>query len=231
MKIVVLQSNYIPWKGYFELISQADVFCFYDEVKYTKNDWRNRNQLIDDNGPFWLTIPISKESVNFKIEEVKITDPSWQKKHYKTIASTYAKAPQFKIVDSILQEIYLNNSWVYLSEMNQYFIEKVARYIGLKTRFVKSGDYQLPDDRVMRLASLVKQVGGTTYISGPAAKDYLTGREHIFADANIELRYATYGPYLPYRQNSPGFTNNVSIIDTLMFIPKESLIDYITSAK
>ena len=72
MKVAVLQSNYLPWRGYFKIIYESDIFCFYDSVKYTKNDWRNRNIIVGPNGKFWITIPISNQSVNLKINQVQI---------------------------------------------------------------------------------------------------------------------------------------------------------------
>ena len=60
-KIAILQSNYIPWKGYFDIISKVDEFIFYDEVQYTKHDWRNRNRIKTSNGLIWLTIPVNNK--------------------------------------------------------------------------------------------------------------------------------------------------------------------------
>src|SRR3954469_16903743 len=95
MKVVVLQSNYVPWKGYFDLIHDADLFVFYDEVKYTKNDWRNRNKIFTTNGVQWLTIPISKDAVKQKISQVEIKDNGWQELHYKSLFFGYKSAPFF----------------------------------------------------------------------------------------------------------------------------------------
>ena len=120
MNVVILQSNYIPWKGYFELINDADVFCFYDEVQYTKNDWRNRNKLNNINGAFWLSIPINKVAVKLKISEVNLPKTEWQLEHLNIIKQTYKKAPQFNVIYSFLEDFYLSNPWENLSEMNHY---------------------------------------------------------------------------------------------------------------
>ena len=228
MKVVILQSSYVPWKGYFDLIRDADVFCFYDEVKYTKNDWRNRNKLLDKNGEFWLSIPIAKEAVKKKISEVELPGIDWQKKHYNVIMSTYYSAPQKNVLTPLLDDIYLNNNWQYLSQVNQYSTKNIAEYIGLKTQFKNSANYNLDGDRINRLISLIKQIGGTEYISGPSAKNYLNGSEHLFADAGIKLSFKNYGPYPVYEQNVNSFNGHVSIIDLLMFIPQEKVIDYLT---
>lgn len=228
MNIVILQSNYIPWKGYFELITDADIFCFYDEVQYTKNDWRNRNQLINNNGPFWLTIPIQKDAVKLKISEVELPKSKWQLDHLNIINQTYKKSTQFDAVFPLLEEIYLNE-WNYLSHFNQSFIKKICEFIGIKTKVVNSKDYELKGDKINRLIHLIKQLNGKKYISGPAGKDYLNDFQYHFNENDIELEYKQYGPYSTYKQNSKVFNNFVSIIDLLMFVPQDELLDYIKS--
>lgn len=74
-KVGVIQSNYIPWKGYFDLIHDVDLFVFYDDVQYTKNDWRNRNLIKTPTGAKWLTIPVSS-NLNNLIYEVELKDHS-----------------------------------------------------------------------------------------------------------------------------------------------------------
>ena len=66
-KIAILQSNYIPWKGYFDLINMVDEFIIYDDVQYTKNDWRNRNKIKTSQGIQWLSIPVRQENLVQKI--------------------------------------------------------------------------------------------------------------------------------------------------------------------
>src|SRR5436305_3143233 len=102
MRAVVLQSNYVPWKGYFDLIQNADVFVYYDEVQYTKNDWRNRNRICSKNGHHWLTIPVSRDAVKLKISEVPLPDSCWQLDHFKTLSHSYLPAPYFRQIQPLL---------------------------------------------------------------------------------------------------------------------------------
>lgn len=229
MKVVVLQSNYIPWKGYFELINDADVFCFYDEVQYTKNDWRNRNRILGPNGLFWLTIPIAKEAVKLKISEVAIERHDWQVKHFRTIEQTYAKSINKKEVLELLSPIYLEQNWTSLSELNQHLIKNIAQFIGIKTQFKNSADYNLDGDRLDRLTNLIDQLGGKEYISGPAAKDYLDGNEYLFEQKGIKLSYKKYGPYIPYDNKKKTFEDGASIVDLIMNVPHEEVIKHLSS--
>jgi hypothetical protein len=215
MKAAIIQSNYLPWKGYFDIIHDADVFCFYDEVKYTKNDWRNRNRIYDSHGLHWLTIPIYKEAVKQKISEVSFKDPAWQDAHYTVLQNTYRKAPYYTQLEGLMEKWYRQKGWQKLSEMNQALIKDISSFLGIRTKFVNSADYQLQGDRVERLINLLKKLGATEYISGPAARNYLTGSEDLFRSAGIGLTYKDYRGYPEYRQLGDSFEPYVSIADMI----------------
>jgi hypothetical protein len=229
MKIVILQSNYIPWKGYFELINESDIFCFFDEVQYTKRDWRNRNLLMNYNGKFWMTVPVSKETTKGKISEVEFIDSSWQKKHFQKIEKTYFKSPFKNEVLDFLYPFYIEKNWSNLSEFNQTMIMEISKYIGCTTKFVNSRDFDMVDGKVDRLINLVKKLNGTTYITGTNAKNYLENYQQSFIENEINLTFKKYGPYLKYNTTSKIYDDYVSIIDLMMNVPQNELIKYITS--
>ncbi len=229
MKCVVLQSNYFPWRGYFDLISKADVFVFYDEVKYTKNDWRNRNQVLSEKGAHWITIPISSDSVHKKISEVTLDyDLDWRKSHQSLLQFCYRKSPMYKnqlrpLTDHILFEKKTDN----LSELNKYIIQLISNEAGFNKKFLDSADFNLSNGKVNRLLGVLKEVGATTYISGPAAKNYLNGQEVAFLDANIDLCYYEYPDYQQYSSDRLGYNKYLSILDFLAFKDIKSLKDYL----
>ncbi|NYH10305.1 WbqC family protein [Pseudomonas moraviensis] len=211
--IVVLQSNYIPWKGYFDLIHDADVFVFYDDLQFTKNDWRNRNKLKTSTGSDWITIPVGGNS-NRLICEVELKSSAWQIKHWKTIEQNYGKTPYFKLYKDFFEDVYLQRQWKNLSELNQFLIRAISTDIlGMKTEFKDSRDYTLSGRKLDRLMDLVVQTGGTKYISGPAAKDYID--PSIFLSAGIELLWKSYANYPQYEQRFAPFEHGVSILDLL----------------
>ena len=139
-KIAILQSNYIPWKGYFDLINMVDEFIFYDEVQYTKNDWRNRNKIKTPQGIQWLTIPVRQENLEQKIKDTKISDKKWNIKHWRTISQNYSKAKYFKDYKDIFEELYLTCDEEYLSEINYKFITTINEILGIKTKLRWSRD-------------------------------------------------------------------------------------------
>lgn len=227
MKVVVLQSNYLPWRGYFDLVNDADVFCFYDDVKYTKNDWRNRNLIYSKNGLQWLTIPVASNSVKYKIDQVTLTDFSWQEKHFKTIKLAYGKAPFSYQLNSFLDEIYLQTKWSSLSELNQFVIRKISDILAIDTDFISSSDYNLNGQKGRRLLNLLQQIGAKTYISGPSAKTYLDPLVPLFEKAGIQVKYKVYPAYPEYRQLKKPFIGSVSILDMIANLPLQNISSYI----
>ena len=211
-KIAILQSNYIPWKGYFDLISNVDEFILYDDVQYTKNDWRNRNKIKTPNGSIWLTIPV-KHSTNQSIKEIIVNDQKWRIKHWKTIKQNYTKSKYFNDYKEIFEGLYLNSNHEFLSQINYLFLTTICRILKITTKISWSMDYDLTTGKTERLVDLCKQAGAQQYISGPSAKSYIN--EKIFKKENISLLYLDYSGYSEHRQLYPPFEHNVSIIDLL----------------
>lgn len=203
------------------------MFVFYDEVKYTKNDWRNRNVIYTKNGKQWITIPITKDAVKQKISEVAIDNSSWRELHFKTLYFGYKAAPQFHQLEMLMEEFFHGTPWTKLSKLNQFTIERISRLIGLETKFIDSRQLILEGDRVMRLINILKQVGATIYYSGRAAKEYLTGHEHLFADNNIQLVYKDYPDYPAYPQLFKPFEQYVSILDMIAHVPFNKMRNFI----
>lgn len=231
-KVAILQSNYIPWKGYFDIIDSVDEFIFYDEMQYTKNDWRNRNKIKTQNGLIWLTIPCEAKGVisgGQRICDTKITDKRWAKKHWNSIQNAYAKAPYFKEYKSYFEDLYKScENEEYLCKINYKFIYAINKILDIKTKITYSQDYGLIEGKTERLVDLVKKAGGSEYLSGPAAKDYID--ENLFNEANIKLNWMDYSGYKEYPQLFTPFEHGVSILD-LIFNTGRDAINYIRDKK
>lgn len=219
-KVAIVQSNYIPWKGYFDLMGQADEMIFYDDAQYTKRDWRNRNRIKTPEGLRWLTIPVeTKGRFHQRIKDVKISDRNWGREHWKAIVASYSKAPYFKTYQEAFEPLYLDCRDVYLSRVNRGFLEAICRLLGIAGKLSWSMDYMDAQpsfeslDATAKLAFLCRAAGATHYLSGPRAKDYLN--EELFEEHGIGLSYMDYAGYLPYRQLHGPFVHEVSIIDLI----------------
>jgi len=219
-RVAVVQSNYIPWKGYFDIIQRVDAFVFYDDVQYTKNDWRNRNRIKTQAGLKWLSVPTGTD-LDRRICDVPIENSHWQTKHHKSLVQAYSKARCFRQFSGWLEHVYCAQNWTNLSELNQFVIREIAsRFLGLGTQFLSATDFLLSGRRADRLLDLLSQVGAKVYLSGPSARAYLPEAE--FALAGIRVEYVTYEGYPEYEQLFPPFVHEVSILDLLLNVGDEA---------
>lgn len=219
-RIAILQSNYIPWKGYFDIIGMVDEFIIYDEVQYTKNDWRNRNRIKSIQGIQWITIPVYQKNLQQKISETKVSDYRWREKHWNTLKTNYAKAPYFARYSSILENFYGSFNSFFLSDINVALIRIICDLLNIKTRITNSTEYVLVGDPTEKLINLCIQLKATHYLSGPAANDYLN--QKLFAAAGIEIEWMNYQNYPSYPQIYPPFEHGVSILDLLFHTGQEA---------
>jgi hypothetical protein len=220
-KVAIVQSNYIPWKGYFDLINLADEFILFDDVQYTRRDWRNRNKIKTPHGVIWLTIPVRvKNKLSQTIKETIVSDPEWNQKHWKAIVHSYSRAKCFRNYKGLFEELYLGAEDRFLSQINYRFLTAICEILGIKTKLSWSMDYKLVEGKTGRLVDLCKQANATEYISGPSAKGYID--EALFKAGSIELRYMDYSGYPEYDQLSPPFEHNVSVIDLIFNVGPEA---------
>lgn len=213
LRVAVLQSNYIPWKGYFDIIHDVDLFVFYDDNQYTTRDWRNRNRIKTAGGPQWLSVPVGDDKTRL-IHDVGIAESSWQLKHFESLRQNYGKSAHFERYRPWLEHVYLEQKWTNLSALNHATIQHIAReFLGIQTAFADSRTYAAQGHKLDKLVDLVAKTGATEYLSGPAAKDYIEPQR--FEQLGIGLEWKDYSGYPDYTQRFPPFEHGVSILDLL----------------
>jgi hypothetical protein len=213
---VILQPSYLPWRGYFDLVHEADAFVFYDDVQYDKHGWRNRNRIKTAGGTQWLTVPVlSKGNVSsgVAIKDVAIAwTQDWAKKHLATIKQAYARAPFFKEYLPVVEGLFAKR-YERLVDLTVESTITLARSLGIThTRFVRSSELDIGGGKTERLVNITKHLGADRYLSGPSARDYL--EPQLFADAGVALDYKVYD-YVEYEQLHPPYDPQVSILDLL----------------
>jgi hypothetical protein len=214
-RVAVLQSGYLPWKGYFDIIHDVDLFVFYDDVQYTKQDWRNRNRIKTPYGVRWLTVPVRRQST--RICDAEISGSSWAASHWRRLEASYRGAPFFAYYRPFFEPLFLHRQWTRLSELNQHLIRAIAReLLGIETTFADSRDYAPSGRRLDRLIELLGRAGAHTYLSGPSARSYIDPQR--FEAAGIELVWKDYAGYPEYPQLHPPFVHEVSIVDLLFHL-------------
>lgn len=209
-RIAISQSNYIPWKGYFDFIAGVDEFVLYDDVQYTKRDWRNRNRIKTPQGLKWLTIPV-KGGHSQLINEVEVADANWNEKHWRTIRHMYNKAPQFDVYAEVIEHLFLSAEMHLLSDINHHFLIGINEILGIGTPLKWSTDYNAKGNKSERLISICKQTNADVYVTGPAAKAYLN--IDLFENEGISVEWMNYDGYKEYPQLYSDFQHAVSILD------------------
>lgn len=213
-RVAIVQSCYIPWKGYFDLIGSVDEFILYDDMQYTRRDWRNRNQIKTPQGLQWLTVPVKAKGRYFQtIRETEIDGQAWRNDHWKALLQNYRRAPHFERIAAALELCYLGREFTHLSDLNRALTEIVCALLGITTTLKWSWDYSLADGKTERLVDLCRQANASVYLSGPAARDYIEAE--LFAEAGIELQYFDYSGYPTYPQLWGEFQHGVSALDLL----------------
>lgn len=213
MRVAILQSNYIPWKGYFDIIHDVDLVVFHDDLQYTKADWRNRNRIKTSNGPRWLTIPVGTDE-HRRICDVGLPRGDWAPTHWRRLEASYRRTPFFEEYRPYFESVYLHRGWRTLSDLNQTLIREIARdLLGVRTEFRWSTEFALTHAKGQRVLELLSHLGADTYVSGPAAQSYLDAR--ACADAGVTVEWKDYAGYPEHAQVYPPFTHHVSILDLL----------------
>lgn len=214
-RVLITQSNYIPWKGYFDAIAFADEFILLDDVQYTSRDWRSRNSVKTRAGVKWLSIPIKHiHGGRQAIDEVEIADSDWARKHWAVLEQSYTGAPHFAEYREQFAVLYERASrCTHLSEVNLLFLREICRCLEIETPFRSSRAFQSNVGKTERLVSICKQTSATHYLTGPRAKNYL--QEKYFRDCDIQVVYLNFENYPPYPQLHGKYVSEVSILDLL----------------
>jgi len=213
-RVAIVQSNYIPWKGYFDMIAGVDEFILLDDVQYTKRDWRNRNLIKTAQGVQWLTIPVVNKGRQAQlIEETEISE-EWAGQHWARIRHSYSKAPFFRDYELPIAALYETAAGMKrLSDINRLFLSGLCDLLGIQTPLVNSRTYGGLGAKTERILSLCRSAGAACYLSGPSARDYL--EVQAFAAAGVDVAWMDYSGYPPYPQLYGDFDPHVSVIDLL----------------
>lgn len=221
-RVAISQSNYIPWKGYFDLIQRVDVFVLYDDMQYTRRDWRNRNRIQTSAGPQWLTIPVKVKGRYFQtMNQTQVADSSWCEQHWQRIVHSYCKAPFFAHYRDGLQSLYEQaEKLTHLSDINALFLRHICQLLAIRTRLLPSSELVLAPGKTERLLGICQQLGASCYYSGPAAKSYMDLA--LFQEASIQVHWMEY-QYPVYLQQYQPFEHAVTVLDLLFNIGPDAM--------
>jgi hypothetical protein len=192
-----------------------------DSVQYTRRDWRNRNRIKTPQGPTWLTIPVEVKGRYFQaIDETRVADSGWAERHIRAIESAYTRAPHYETVAPWLFDLVRSvAASPLLTTINHRLLRSLCDHLCIMTPIrhcseIIDRELLRTMDSTRRLLEIVKSVGGTRYLSGPAARNYLD--VGLFAASGIEVVWMEYEGYPEYPQLWGAFEPRLSIIDVLL---------------
>lgn len=233
MKLAIMQPYFFPYIGYFQLISSVDKFIVYDDLNFIKKKWINRNRiLIRNSGPHFISVPVSDKSSARKISETLIDNSwNWRDKLKKTIRMNYKKALMFNEVFPLVEQL-IDFKTDRLAEFNFNLISSICQHVHIKTMIVQgssdyhdleqkltdpefiSGSYPGYDVKTARILEICKMSKASSYYNAPGGMSLYSPRD--FSAHGIELKFVKTCP-LEYRQFSPEFIPDLSVIDVLMY--------------
>lgn len=222
MIVSIHQPAYLPWLGYFNRIVKSDIFVVLDHVQFEKNSFINRNKIVCNKKPLWLTVPVlyDKSIYELNINEVKINySKNWKNKHYKSIVQSYFKSPCFNQISNEMEDLYKGvgeNLNAFLGRMLKVFLT----YLNINTQIVYSSDLDLKERKENLVLEICKKYNASTYLSGPHGESYLDF--NAFNQENIYINIDNYEHPI-YSQNTDKFIPNMSIIDLISHYGHDSL--------
>lgn len=216
-RIAIIQSCYIPWKGFFDLIGRCDEYVVLDGVQFAKRHWHNRNRIKGPDGTRWLTIPVATKGRFFQsIDAVEITEP-WTERHWRSIEGAYGRAAYFAVMGPRVRRWYeAVADERSLTAVNLFLLRAVLAELGLTVHVTRDRDYASSETKTRRLLAICQAAGASHYLTGPSARGYFD--EDLFARAGVAVEWMSYGPYPVYPQGAGAFVHEVSILDLLFHL-------------
>ena len=227
MRVGIMQPYFLPYIGYFQLIAAVDLFIVYDNIKYTKKGWINRNRMLLNGTDTTFSLPLRKDSDYLNVVDRELSSDFGREKFLNQMRGAYIKAPQFNAVWPMLEKIvgYEDNNlfrYIYNS------IIEICRYLEIKTRICLSSEVSIDHELKSqdKVIALCKAVNATIYINTSGGIDLYS--KEVFDGAGLQLSFIKALPF-EYAQLSNEFVPWLSIIDILMFNSRASVQEQIAS--
>ncbi len=213
MKLSIMQPYFLPYIGYFQLIKAADTFIIYDDVQFIKGGWINRNYMLLNDSKFMFNLILKGASANKLINEISV-QPN-QNKLLKTIYHSYNKAPYFKSVFPVLENI-LNYENINLAKFIGNSIIKICNYFKIDTKIIYSSALEKNNELKAqeKIIHICKLINADTYINAIGGQELYD--KQTFKEFCIDLKFIKSN-LTPYTQFKNEFIPWLSILDVMMF--------------
>jgi hypothetical protein len=226
MKCAIMQPSYLPWAGFFNLISMVDTFIFLDDAQFQKGSWHNRNQISNNGLRQWITVPIRHERLDQKINQTFLMNSAWKLKHIRTIEQNYHRHDHADDMAEIVEFLRVDQS-NNLADLNIGIIRFVAEKLSLATIFLRSSEIGIEGKRTSRLVEILKHCGATTYLSPVGAKQYLE-EDSFERVSEIKLQFQDFKSINYPQRRSENFQSHLSVIDLIANVGFQEAFLYIS---
>ncbi len=218
MIVTIHQPEHLPWLGFFNKISKADIFVILDNVQFRKNYYQNRNRIMGTNGEQWICIPtVTKGHIDCDLAHTLIdlngVNTKWREKYLRTIQMSYGKYPFYDEVYPVLEDSILTDS-EFLCDINIAIIKSFSEKLRINPRFIRASEMSVSGKKSDLILDICKELKATTYISGPSGRDYLD--RESFVDNGILVRYNDYKSSAYRQLKSKEFVPNLAALDLVM---------------
>lgn len=202
-------------------MSRCDIFVIYDDVQYDKNSWRNRNRVLSQHGPVWLTVPVlTKGRFGQMLDQIFIDNrTNWPHKHLCTIDQAYSKMQYYSEYAPFFKDLY-RHYWEKLLDLDMTIINFLGNALGITAKIVRSSELRAEGHKTSRIIDICRELGARAYISTNGAKAYLS--EELFLENDIELAYQDYTPPV-YCQGTANFVSHLSVLDLVFRLGMASM--------
>lgn len=222
MKLGVMQPYFFPYLGYWQLINAVDRFVVYDDVNFMKGGWVNRNRILVNGEPVFITVPLRNASPNRRICDIEVHEGAFRRDRLlKTISQAYRRAPHFEQVYPVIEKI-VRNPERNLANYLDGSIRRICDLLGIQAKIVRSSEaYDNQDMKGQaRILDICKREGANTYINAQGgSKLYDT---HAFSEVGVELRFLKMCPvaYVDRRKHPDSY---LSVVNLLMELGVEGV--------
>lgn len=226
--IAIMQPYFFPYMGYWQLIHAVDRFVIYDDVNYIKAGWVNRNRLLINGEPAYITAPLQHPSPFKRICDIALQpSPVWRDKLVKMVELTYRRAPHFSEAFPVVERL-IRYEAGNLADYLGHQLQALAAFMGIKTEFVvTSRCYENEHlSGQARVLDICKREEAGIYINAQGGQALYDAEK--FRSAGIDLRFIAMRQ-LPYKQRRVEFVPNLSIIDTLMEVGSVNIRQYLNA--
>ncbi|MBP7459744.1 MAG: WbqC family protein [Candidatus Delongbacteria bacterium] len=222
------QTHYWPYPGFFKKIMMSDLYILMGRLQFNKQSWQNRNRVMNQNTPGWLTVPVLTRHLNLQmINQVAINnDNDWKRKHFKSVELNYHNTPYYSQLREFLSELWLVREWDSLWDLNRYIIDYLILKLCISTPVKTDEDYLFQGSKTELLVSIVKQTGAGAYLSSPNAAAYI--KPDVFKSHGIRHFYLLYQSPV-YGSGKTPFFPDLSILDMICWLGFEGTRRYLRS--